>query len=81
MTNSHAEHHIPPIDQAIVSVIDWAGSVGVMTYVVRDMLSKRYPGSTTEFIRRQLIRLERQGRVIRRPCSFSSHLCWAPAVT
>lgn len=50
---------------------------GQMTYVMRNCLSSRFKGLKVDWLRRQLQRLEKEGRVRRAPTHYARQICWA----
>ncbi|MFJ3410590.1 hypothetical protein [Pseudomonas protegens] len=51
-----------------------------MTYVIRNGLAMNgHKGLKTEWVRRQLVRLERSGQVKRVPSVYARQICWALA--
>lgn len=74
-----------PTDGEILSEVrKWGGS-GAMTYVIHNVLSRKYKAATTAFIRRRLTAMEKAGAVERIPSCYAVQICWAiknaPAAT
>lgn len=66
-----------PTDAEIKAQIMYWGSQQ-MTYVIRNGLSMAgYKGLKTDWVRRQLERLERAGQVKRVPSVYARQICWA----
>ncbi|NLT99604.1 MAG: hypothetical protein GXW88_03020 [Pseudomonas lundensis] len=66
-----------PTDAEIKAQIMYWGSQQ-MTYVIRNGLSMaRHKGLKTNWVRRQLERLERAGQVKRVPSVYARQICWA----
>ena len=66
-----------PTDAEIKAQIMYWGSQQ-MTYVIRNGLSMDgYKGLKTDWVRRQLERLERAGQVKRVPSVYARQICWA----
>ena len=84
-----AEQSPKPTDQQILAVVE-TYAVGVMTYVVRNILASKpqhwrnepprpvYRKLKTDFVRRRLIALEKAGKVRRVSSCYATQLCWAP---
>lgn len=66
-----------PTDAEIKAQIMYWGSQQ-MTYVIRNGLSMDgHKGLKTDWVRRQLERLERAGQVKRVPSVYTRQICWA----
>lgn len=66
-----------PTDAEIKAQIMYWGSQQ-MTYVIRNGLSMAvHKGLKTNWVRRQLERLERAGQVKRVPSVYARQICWA----
>lgn len=61
---------VTPTDEQILAAIrSWGGTS--MTYVIASRLR-----AETQWVLRQLKRLEREGKVSRAPSSYRRQLCW-----
>lgn len=66
----------PTDEQIIAQLSAWGGDA--MTYVVANRLrAKRFP-VRTDWVLRQLKRLEKAGKVERVPSIYAVQLCWRP---
>lgn len=65
-----------PTDEEILAAIDQWGGSGTMTYVIRNILSRKYGMQSTAFIRRRLQAMEAEGLVERAPTSYAVQICW-----
>lgn len=77
-----------PTDEQILGVVASYG-VGVMTYVVRNILASKpcewrkeaprpaYRNLDTAFVRRRLIAMEKAGKVQRVGSNYATQLCWS----
>lgn len=65
-----------PTDDEIIEAVAERPN-GQMTYVVCNLLSSRYRGLKTEWVRRRLERMEKSGRVRRVPSHYMTQICWA----
>lgn len=79
-----------PTDEEILGVIANRMPVGVMTYVVRNVLAMTpfrkgdphkaaYRNLDTAFIRRRLIAMEKAGKVQRVSSIYATQICWGLA--
>jgi hypothetical protein len=66
--------HTSPTDAEILETI--AGMNTPMTYVIRNVLARKYKGLKTPAVRRRLIALERTGVVKRVPSIYERQICW-----
>lgn len=66
----------PTDDEILSAVRKWGGS-GAMTYVIHNILSRKYRMVSTAFIRRRLIAMEKAGLVERVPTSYAVQIRWA----
>jgi hypothetical protein len=64
-----------PSDEMIIAQIGTWGP-DAMTYVIANRLRNRFPAIRTDWVLRQLKRLERQGRVARCSSNYAVQLCW-----
>ena len=62
-----------PTDEEVLAAI---GSGSRMTYVVRAWLLDKYKGIKTDYVRRRLLKLEKEGKVERRPTVYVTQICW-----
>lgn len=64
-------------DQEILEAVGGWGGHGCMTYVARNILSRKHSHLMTPAVLRRLKRLEKQGRVKRVKSVYSVQICWA----
>lgn len=67
-----------PTDEAILAAVGRWGN-RAMTYVVRNILWSAGFRRETPWIRRQLMRLEREGKVVRVSSGYATQICWSVA--
>lgn len=61
-------------DAAVLAAFErWRG--GAMTYVIANVLDRKWPTST---VRRRLQSMEKRGLVKRMPTGYATQICWAP---
>lgn len=81
MTNetASAERGERPNDDQILAAMTKWGSRS-MTYVICNTLWSDGFKVKTDWVRRQLMRLERAGRVHRVPSPYAVQICWTPTL-
>lgn len=66
----------PDDDTIVAATGKWNGRA--MTYVTANILRSAGFNVRTDWVLRQLKRLEREGRVERVPSSYAVQICWRP---
>lgn len=67
---------MPDDDAIVAATCRWNGRA--MTYVAANILRSAGFNVRTDWVLRQLKRLEREGRVERVPSSYAVQICWRP---
>lgn len=70
------KHRDPTDAEILAATCKWGGRA--MTYMVRNVLWTDGFRRETPWIRRQLMRLEREGKVVRVSSSYATQICWSP---
>ena len=71
--------HTPGDEEIIASLTRWNGRA--MTYVAANILRSQGFNVRTDWVLRQLKRLEREGRVERVSSPYLVQICWRPKAT
>lgn len=65
----------PTDEEVLAAASKWGNRA--MTYVVRNVLVMEGFSVETPWVRRQMKRLEREGKVMRVSTSYATQLCWS----